>query len=333
MVNEKDTPYMISISCITFNHQPYIRKALDSFLMQKTTFPFEIVIHDDASTDDTAQIIKEYQQKYPDIIHPLYQTENQYSKGIANISGAFNFPRVQGKYIAMCEGDDYWTDPYKLQKQADYMEAHPECSLCFHAALTESEDRALRRNKIRPYNKSKVCTPEEVIDKKENYPTASLFFPARLTRQLPDYYFNCPVGDIPLHIYLMEFGYGYYMDEYMSVYRQGVSVSWSEQMQRGDYAKNLKIHHEKMKEMFRSYEEKNNFVHHQAVTSAIMRMDFLTALNIRNYREAKEIKYRKYYQELPLYTRALIDLELYFPWLYKGLQAIWYKRPDLKVRK
>ena len=87
--------------------------------MQKTDFPFEILIHDDASTDGTADIIREYEAKYPDIIKPIYQTENQYSKGI-KVSQVYQFPRAKGKYIALCEGDDYWTDPYKLQKQVDF---------------------------------------------------------------------------------------------------------------------------------------------------------------------------------------------------------------------
>ena len=326
-MNDNNYEYMVSISCITYNHEPFIRKALDGFLMQKTDFPYEIIIHDDASTDRTADIIREYHEKYPNIIQPLIQTENQYSKGIANISGAFNFPRARGKYIAMCEGDDYWIDENKLQKQVDYMETHEGCTMCFHAALTESLDRALRQTKIRPYDKSKMCTTEEVIDKRENYPTASLLFPTSLVRKLPHYYFECPVGDIPLHIYLLEFGYGYYMDEYMSVYRQGVSVSWSEQMQQGDYGAKLRVHHEKMKKMFEGFEEETNYQYHDAVTSAIMRMDFLTELNVKNYKEAKQIRFRKYYKELPLYTRVLIDLELYCPWLYKGLRTLWYKRP------
>lgn len=332
-MEEQKYEYMVSISCITFNHEPYIRKALDGFLMQKTNFPFEIVIHDDASTDRTADIIREYQKKYPEIIHPLYQTENQYSKGIANISGKFNFPRVKGKYIAMCEGDDYWIDENKLQKQFDYMENHRDCALCFHAALTESQDRALRQNKIRPYQQNKICSPADVIDKRENYPTASLFFRSADVSPLPEYYFNCPVGDIPLHIHLMEFGSGYYIDQYMSVYRQGVSVSWSEQMLRGNYEENLRAHHNKMKEMFQAYEQQNNYIHHKAVESAIMRMDFLTELNVKHYREAKDAKYARYYKELPLYTRMLIDLELKAPWLYEGLRKIWYQRPNLKVRK
>src|SRR5690625_3999133 len=100
---------IVSISCITYNQSSYIRQCLDGFLMQKCNFKFEVLIHDDASTDNTADIIKEYQAKYPDIIKPIYQAENQYSKGVRGINIRFNFPRAQGKYIALCEGDDYWT--------------------------------------------------------------------------------------------------------------------------------------------------------------------------------------------------------------------------------
>ncbi len=121
---------LVSISCITYNHEKYIKQCLDGFLMQKTNFDFEILIHDDASTDKTADIIREYEKKYPDKFRCIYQTENQYSKGVRGIMARFNFPRAQGKYIALCEGDDYWTDPYKLQKQVDFLENNKEYVLC-----------------------------------------------------------------------------------------------------------------------------------------------------------------------------------------------------------
>jgi glycosyltransferase involved in cell wall biosynthesis len=120
---------VVSISCITYNHAPYISQCLDGFLMQKTDFPIEVLIHDDASTDGTADIIREYEKKYPEIIKPIYQTENQYSKGI-RISMTYNYLRANGKYIAFCEGDDYWIDPYKLQKQVDFLEKNPEYGMC-----------------------------------------------------------------------------------------------------------------------------------------------------------------------------------------------------------
>ena len=315
---------LVTVSCIAYNHEKYIGKALDSFLMQKTDFPFEIVIHDDASTDRTADIIREYAFRYPEIIRPMYQTENQYSKGISNISGAFNFPRAKGKYIAMCEGDDYWTDETKLQRQADYMESHPECTLCFHAARIESEDKAMRAREIRPYRRSRLCTPEEVIDKKANYPTASLMFPADLAKSLPQWYHDCPVGDIPIHIFMASKGTVYYMDRKMSVYRQGVGVSWSSQMERGDYKENLIRHHNAMKKMFREFSKDTGHQYDKAIKSAFKRMDFLTLLNTKQYREAKQKEYRRYYRELAPQVRFFVDLELYCPGIYKGLQKLWY---------
>jgi len=129
-MKDKDNTVLVSIICDTFNHEMYIRQCLDGFITQKTDFLFEVLIHDDASTDGTADIIREYKTEYPDIIKPIYQTENQYSKKI-KIWEAYQFPRAKGKYIALCEGDDYWTDPYKLQKQVDFMEKNPDYGMVF----------------------------------------------------------------------------------------------------------------------------------------------------------------------------------------------------------
>ena len=111
----KEKDIKLSIVCTAYNHEKYIRSALDGFVMQKTNFAFEAIVHDDASTDGTADIIREYAKKYPDIIVPIIQTENQHSKKV-QITREIIFPMIKGKYIAFCEGDDYWTDPYKLQK-------------------------------------------------------------------------------------------------------------------------------------------------------------------------------------------------------------------------
>lgn len=122
---------LVSICCITYNHEKFIGQAVEGFLMQKTSFPIEILIHDDASTDKTADIIRSYELKYPDKIKAIYQTENQFTKGI-DIGLTYQFPLAKGKYLAICEGDDYWTDPNKLQKQVDFLESHPDYALCFH---------------------------------------------------------------------------------------------------------------------------------------------------------------------------------------------------------
>ena len=135
MVDLKDTAGavpLVSVSCTTFNHAAYIRQCLDPILSQQTNFPFEIIIHDDASTDGIKEIIEEYVAKYPGIIHPIFQTENQYSKGIRGLPSRYNYPRCRGKYIAICEGDDYWTDPLQLQKQVDFLEAHEDYVMTYH---------------------------------------------------------------------------------------------------------------------------------------------------------------------------------------------------------
>lgn len=129
----------LSICCITYNHEKFIRQALDGFIMQKTNFKYEVLIHDDASTDGTRKIIEEYASKYPEIIKPIYQTENKFSKGIY-VDQVYNWPRIQGEYVALCEGDDYWTDMYKLQKQVDFLDNHPDFTVCFHPVVVYWKD-------------------------------------------------------------------------------------------------------------------------------------------------------------------------------------------------
>ena len=129
----------LSVICITYNAAQYIRMAIEGFLMQKANFPFEVLIHDDASTDGTAEIIREYAEKRPDVIRAVFQEENQWSKGVA-VAPKFLWPLIRGEYVAVCEGDDYWTDPLKLQKQVDWLDAHPESSICFHPVVVHFED-------------------------------------------------------------------------------------------------------------------------------------------------------------------------------------------------
>lgn len=129
---------LVSIICITYNHEKYIKYALDGFLIQETNFDFEILIHDDASTDKTASILKKYEGKYPDKIKIIYQKENQYSKGISPIKLLLN--KAQGKYLAFCEGDDYWIDKNKLQKQIDFLEKNSEYMAVYHNVLIVDEN-------------------------------------------------------------------------------------------------------------------------------------------------------------------------------------------------
>lgn len=122
----------VSVCCITYNHSKFIGQALESFLNQNTSFSYEILVYDDASNDGTRDILKEYELKYPQIIRVFYSSENQYSQGVRLLNLRYNLPRARGKYIATCDGDDFWTDPLKLQKQVDFLESNPEVVMCFH---------------------------------------------------------------------------------------------------------------------------------------------------------------------------------------------------------
>lgn len=126
----KTTP-KVSVCCTAYNHGKYIRQALESIFAQKTDFPFEVIVHDDASTDETAHIIKEFEKNNSNM-QAIYQEENQFSKNIGSLNVSFTLPLAQGEYVIINEGDDFFMDPLKLQKQVDFLDAHPECALCFH---------------------------------------------------------------------------------------------------------------------------------------------------------------------------------------------------------
>ncbi len=130
---------LVSICCLTYNHEKFIKYALDGFLMQKTNFKFEILINDDCSQDNTPNILRDNEKRNPGKFNVTYQTENQFSKGVKPLREIL-FPQVKGKYVALCEGDDYWTDPLKLQKQVNFLETHDEYSICFHKCIMVDEN-------------------------------------------------------------------------------------------------------------------------------------------------------------------------------------------------
>ena len=218
---------IVSISCITYNHAPFIRKCLDGFLMQKTTFPIEVIIHDDCSTDGTKEIIEEYAAKYPDMIFPMFQTENQYSKGVRGMMTRFNFPRCRGKYIALCDGDDYWTDPYKLQKQVDFLEGNPDYIGCFHKIkiLFEgslAEDKGIEQRFEKVEDKNRI-TRLDLLEQGNFIHTCSFIFrnePIVLSNEM----MISPVGDFLLFLELAKIGSLKRIDEYMAVYRRGTGT-------------------------------------------------------------------------------------------------------------
>lgn len=219
---------LVSIVCNAFNQEKYIADAIDSFLIQSTDFDFEILIHDDCSTDDTANIIKTYQKKYPSLIKTIIQTENQYSKGFKVTR--INSERARGKYIALCEGDDYWTDPLKLQKQIDYLEKNQEVTLCVHGASIIDAKTNKQLDILVPSNRSRYFTTDEIIFGGGGlFATNSMVFRREDFKTIPDFYDRSKVGDYPLTVYLSLLGKVYFMNEIMSAYRTSVPGSWTEE--------------------------------------------------------------------------------------------------------
>lgn len=215
---------LVSISCAAYNHEKFIKNAIEGFLMQKTDFTFEILIHDDASTDNTTDIIREYEAKYPKIIKPIYQLENQYSKGIP-ISSSFNFPRARGKYIALCEGDDYWIDPYKLQKQVDFLEENSEYGLVHgdcHFYYQDKDKWEYYANKFLS-NKKKIEDKKELfsrlIDADYKIRTATILFKRDLLSLIPANNVKFFMGDTPMWLDFSQKTKFKYLDEVLAVYR------------------------------------------------------------------------------------------------------------------
>ena len=206
----------VSVLCITYNHERYIRKAIESFLNQKTTFSFEIVIHDDCSTDGTRKILADYAKKYPDIIVLILQNENQYSKGRNVIQLAQNVCR--GRYIAICEGDDYWVDVNKIQLQGEFLDLNPKYSMVFcNSFLQFDDDSSFSKQVFCNLNKSSFNL-HDIIAKDWFIPTQSIMYRKIAMRFQPWFNYAHSV-DYSMQLILASEGDIYYINRPMSVYR------------------------------------------------------------------------------------------------------------------
>lgn len=217
---------LVSVYCATYNHVTFIRQCLEGFVMQKTSFPFEVLIHDDASTDGTQDIVREYAARYPDIIKPIYQKENQFSRGV-KIYLTYVFPRVKGKYIAMCEGDDYWTDPYKLQKQVDFLESHPDYVMCSSRFDKYWQESGLLEEDPDKKFKGADYDLQNLIGGKWLTQTLTVMY-RRSALDLKRYEQYGMSLDMILFYELLKHGKGYCFPEVMGVYRYHDGGVWSE---------------------------------------------------------------------------------------------------------
>lgn len=209
---------LVSVCCLAYNHEPYMRECLDGFLRQQTDFPFEVLIHDDASTDATASIIREYEAKFPDVVKPIYQKENQYSRGIG-VTRVYQFPRARGRYIALCEGDDCWTDPLKLQKQVDFLEAHPDYGLV-HTNYQVVDGRNNPLHKLnRTWPSGDVFNL--IMNGPYNIGTATVLFRRRLYEECKDELkgLHFKMGDVPMWLMFSRASKFKYLDDVTANYR------------------------------------------------------------------------------------------------------------------
>lgn len=215
---------LVSIRCITFNHERYIRDCLEGFVTQKTNFAFEAIVHDDASTDDTAAIIREYAEKYPNIIKPIIETENQYSKHDGSLRRIMD-GACKGKYVAFCEGDDYWIDPLKLQKQVDFLEDHQEYSMCWTDAYQETDGEKMP---YRRYAEDCQSSLEDIIERGGDFvPTCSIVIRKDAYLAMPKEARGFYCGDYPLQMWGAYVGKAYYLKEQTCVYRFMAIGSWT----------------------------------------------------------------------------------------------------------
>ena len=222
---------MVSVLCTAFNHGEYIAQALESFVSQQTDFPFEVLVNDDRSSDNTADIIREYAEKYPHIIRPFIQEKNLYSQGI-NIYDHVFYPNAKGKYFAICEGDDYWTDPMKLQLQVDFLENHPEYSACVHNTLISHCDGSAADRELIPPSEDRDLPFEHVIKGMAvSFHTSAILARREYLEESPDFKavaVKYNFSDYPVAIWLTMKGKVRFLERSMSVYRVASNAgSWS----------------------------------------------------------------------------------------------------------
>lgn len=304
---------IVSIICNTYNHEKYIEQAIQGFIKQQTEFNYEILIHDDASTDNTVKIIKKYEDRYPEIIKPIYQQKNQYSIDFNNIL-QIQFQRAKGKYIAFCEGDDFWIDIRKLSKQVHVLNHHPELDLCVHSAKLYQFNHEIGR--IAPKSENCIITIEEMILGGGGYvATNSLMFRSSLLKSIPHFLKIHPI-DYAFQMYASTRGGALYLNEDMSVYNYMNPGSWTE---KGSKNSDFAIHEvTKCIEMLAAFDSYTNCKYSQLISNCIMHGEY-EILWIRG--EMKEIiRNKKIYGLLSSKEKFRVWFRAIFPELYEWLR-------------
>jgi glycosyltransferase involved in cell wall biosynthesis len=230
----------VSVALITYNHADFIAQAIEGVLMQETNFDYELVIGEDDSSDGTREIVKSYKEAYPDKIRLLLNDRKDVIYIDGRPTGRWNFintlQHCNGQYVAWLDGDDYWIDSKKLQKQGDFLDDHPECAICFHAAEVIYENSNRMPRVLVPPGRRTFYGLEDLL-RKNFVPGCSSMFRNGLIGEIPDWFLVAPVGDKPLLVLLAERGRIGYLDEVMGVYRKHSGGVWS----GGAVAENMRL--------------------------------------------------------------------------------------------
>ncbi|MBB3840922.1 glycosyltransferase involved in cell wall biosynthesis [Runella defluvii] len=208
----------VSVTILTYNQKQFIGKAIESALSQKTNFDVEILVGDDCSTDGAQETILAYQEKYPDKVKAVLHSKNLGQNGLFNTIETLKL--AKGTYIAPMDGDDYWTDDQKLQRQVDFMEAHPDFSACFHNALITYED-GTPSHELNSPDQKEVITAADLVGEDEIWfmATSAVMFKNGIMHY-PDWFLKSSSGDIPRYVILAKHGPIGYVPGVMSVYRK-----------------------------------------------------------------------------------------------------------------
>lgn len=306
---------LVSVYCMTYNQENTIAETIESIVSQKTDFSFELIVHDDASTDGTAAIVRDYAERYPHIIRPVLQQENQFKK--CNIIKTHINPIAKGEYVALCEGDDYWSDESKLQIQIDHMRKNPDCSFCFHAVHQLSPDGKMMI--YRPL-KSTCDVPASLIIKRGGLfcPTVSSMFRRDVMNIWPDFRNEADVYDYPAQVLAATMGKVHYIDHIMGVYRFASEGSWTAQ-HAGEIDYTHVENETRWLEKFNAYSE-NRYA--DAINYHMAHMWFT------EFRKTFESSVRKnanhYIRQLPFGERAMFTILMFaFSLLGKRGNNLW----------
>lgn len=309
---------VVSVWVIVYNHAKYIRKALDSILSQNTNFRYEIIVHDDASTDGTTDIIKEYWKKYPQIIIPIIQSKNIYKSKI-DINKEFFIPRSRGKYVSILEGDDYWTDTNKLQKQVDFLERHTEYIAVVHNTLKFN----CKTGVCIPINKYKIDCEISLQNILENsyysFHLNSIMF--RLKIDYPPF-MNISLGyfgDLSLRLLLISKGKIWFISDIMSVYRYLSDNSWSSKNHSKNYWADL---YGVIIKLCVAVDEYQNYCNHSVFERYICIYEARMLAEQENYSKLLNQKYREFLSAIPLHFKIKIFLAAKFPETYQYIRKI-----------